>query len=288
VKIYSLFFLSLLIGISNCYCQNFESTLWEISGNGLSKKSYLFGTIHTASIDVLTKFPKLNNLIHEVDLGLFEINGKPIGNNSIVNTNFKDIPQPPLDSIFTPEEYLMVDSFFSATPLGSIRPHNADASLIGMLQVAITYKNNSGTQYISLDSYINKLMDSLKKDVYQLDDLNDKSKSTFQSKNRLIAETLVAAINKANGTISKDSSFFLYEDSLKSNLRLKEKVDQFTGDVTIERNKIWLPKIIEKIRNHSCFIAVGLGHLQYDTGIISLLRRKGYILKPVKLSQLSK
>jgi hypothetical protein len=288
VKIYSLFFLSLLIGISNCYCQNFESTLWEISGNGLSKKSYLFGTIHTASIDVLTKFPKLNNLIHEVDLGLFEINGKPIGNNSIVNTNFKDIPQPPLDSIFTPEEYLMVDSFFSATPLGSIRPHNADASLIGMLQVAITYKNNSGSQYISLDSYINKLMDSLKKDIYQLDDLNDKSKSTFQSKNRLIAETLVAAINKANGTISKDSSFFLYEDSLKSNLRLKEKVDQFTGDVTIERNKIWLPKIIEKIRNHSCFIAVGLGHLQYDTGIISLLRRKGYILKPVKLSQLSK
>lgn len=287
MKVSPLFFLSLLIYISSSYGQNTTSALWEISGNGLNKKSYLFGTMHTAPITVLTKFPKLNELIQKADLGLFEINGKPIG-PSFENFHYKDTPEPPLDSIFTPKEYQIVDDFFTATPLGSIRSHNTDASLTGMLQVAITYKNNKGIQYITLDSYINKLMDSLKKDIFQLDNPDDKSKLVFQSKHRLIAETLVAVIESTDGTISKNSTLILYEQSLKSNLHLKEKVDPITGSVTIDRNKIWLPKIIEKIKHNSCFIAVGLGHLQYDTGIISLLRGMGYVLKPIELSQLSK
>ncbi len=280
---YLFLILTLLIGTSSISAQQVQSALWEISGNGLTKKSYLFGTVHVSSTEILTKYPKLKQVLTDAELGLFEINGKPIGDESLSKTALKEVPQPPLDSIFTPEEYTLVDKFFSKSPLGSIRPHNNDASLAGMLQVAITYKNNKGNQYITLDSYVNNLMDSLGKQIFQLDNINDRSKLTFETQYRLIAETLVAVIKQADDSMSKNYISPDYEKSLKANLYLTTLPDSIMGSVTIERNKIWLPKIIEKVKTNSCFIAVGLGHLQYQTGLIILLRKQGYSLKPISV-----
>ena len=275
--------LILLIGTSSISAQLVQSALWEISGNGLTKKSYLFGTVHVSSTEILTKYPKLKQVLTDAELGLFEINGNPIGDEPVSKTALKEVPQPPLDSIFTPEEYTLVDDFFSKSPLGSIRPHNNDASLTGMLQVAITYKNNKGNQYITLDSYLNNLMDSLGKQIFQLDNINDRSKLAFETQYRLIAETLVAVIKQADDSMSKNYISPDYEKSLKADLQLATLPNKIMGSVTIERNKIWLPKIIEKVKTNSCFIAVGLGHLQYQTGLIILLRKQGYSLKPISV-----
>lgn len=275
--------LALLIATSSTYAQQVQSVLWEISGNGLTKKSYLFGTVHVSSSEILDKFPKLKQVVKSAELGLFEVGGSPIGNEPSSNTAFKDTPQPPLDSIFTSEEYILVDNFFSKTPLGSIKPHNNDASLTGMLQVAITYKNNKGNQYITFDDCLEDLMDSLGKQIFQLDNINDSSKIAFETQYRFIAETLVAVIKATDLSISKNYSSPDYGKSLKADLQLTTLPDKIMGSVTIERNKVWLPKIIEKIKTNSCFIAVGLGHLQYQTGLIILLRAKGYILKPLPL-----
>ena len=48
-----------------------------------------------------------------------------------------------------------------------------------------------------------------------------------------------------------------------------------------ERNKNWIPKIGEYAKNTSTFFAVGAGHLSGDNGVISLLMKAGYEVKPV-------
>lgn len=283
MKAYFFFSLVFLFGISNVYGQKNESVLWEISGNGISKKSYIFGTMHTSSVDLLNAFPKLNAFINGSSIGLFEITGKVAGNPQDGNRIGKKLPQPPLDSIFTPEEYLLVDSFFSQSPLGSIRPHNKDADLGGMLQVIITYKSNKGKQYISLDSHLKQVMEGQGKELFQLDEVDDSSKKAFNSQYRLIAEGIVSIIKQSDDAIGKDPWMELYRKSLEADLQLNKSADKVLAKVTVERNKIWLPKIIDKIRENSCFIAVGFGHLQYKDGLIVLLKQKGYHLKPISL-----
>ncbi|RZM07774.1 MAG: hypothetical protein EOO88_51215, partial [Pedobacter sp.] len=44
-----------------------------------------------------------------------------------------------------------------------------------------------------------------------------------------------------------------------------------------------LPALEQKMQEGSCFVAVGLAHLQYNDGLIKLLRQKGYKVKQIAL-----
>ena len=48
------------------------------------------------------------------------------------------------------------------------------------------------------------------------------------------------------------------------------------------RNIKWIPKIGEYAKDKSTFFAVGAGHLPGDNGVIKLLKKAGYKVKPVK------
>ncbi len=49
------------------------------------------------------------------------------------------------------------------------------------------------------------------------------------------------------------------------------------------RNKKWIPKMKEMMLKERVFFAVGAGHLCGENGLIALLRREGFKLKPIKL-----
>ena len=49
-----------------------------------------------------------------------------------------------------------------------------------------------------------------------------------------------------------------------------------------ERNKDWIPKIVEMAKDKPTFFAVGAGHLGGEEGVISLLKGAGYTVKPIK------
>ena len=48
------------------------------------------------------------------------------------------------------------------------------------------------------------------------------------------------------------------------------------------RNKKWIPRMTEKMNKNAVFFAVGAGHLWGDNGVISLLRKDGYTVEPLK------
>jgi uncharacterized protein YbaP (TraB family) len=47
------------------------------------------------------------------------------------------------------------------------------------------------------------------------------------------------------------------------------------------RNRNWIPVMEKLMMENSTFIAVGAAHLVGEKGVISLLRQKGYTLKPL-------
>lgn len=48
-----------------------------------------------------------------------------------------------------------------------------------------------------------------------------------------------------------------------------------------DRNKNWVKQLITLMQNQSVFTAVGAAHLVGKEGLINLLRKEGYTLKPV-------
>ena len=49
------------------------------------------------------------------------------------------------------------------------------------------------------------------------------------------------------------------------------------------RNKKWLPKLVSQLSSKNCFIAVGFLHLKHDCGLISELKKKGFVITPIML-----
>ncbi|MBO4841688.1 MAG: TraB/GumN family protein [Bacteroidaceae bacterium] len=50
-----------------------------------------------------------------------------------------------------------------------------------------------------------------------------------------------------------------------------------------KRNKNWIPVIKSNIKESSCLIAFGFGHLPGKEGVINLLRKEGYKVKPIDI-----
>ena len=223
----------------------------------------------------------------ESEFGIFEAGGSNIG--AVKDTV---VYAPPLDEVFTQSEYALVDSFFTKTSFGSIKPHNDDASLEMMLQVVLMLKNEKmEEQEMFFDDYFKIVMnDSLGKNIFQLDEPTEMAKLNAGTNYRRLAETIVFFIN--NDIDSQllysisDLNEELYISSLRQDLKLNEEPESDkVKELTVGRNLTWTPKIISKIKEGSCFIAVGLGHLRYKTGLIQLLRQAGYELKPVILAK---
>ncbi|MGN7885040.1 TraB/GumN family protein [Dyadobacter sp. 22481] len=279
----ALLFASLLILHSAAItAQENQSVLWEISGNGLKKPSYLFGTVHIASIALLDSFPQLKRISESTDFAIFETGGSPI--DGIPEP--VELHQPPLDSLFTPDEYLKVDSFFTASPHGSMRSHNNDADILTMVQVALTMIENKA-QYDRFDDLLFARMQELKKPTFHLDVPEDVKNVMDSLGYQRLAKFLVYLVNRntslKNVSSELDIDLVSYSQSMRNPLKLIEYPSENIAYGTVDRNSHWLPKIEKKVRDGSCFIAVGLGHLQYRTGLIQLLKNNGYTLNPVNL-----
>ena len=264
------------------------SVLWKISGNGLKNDSYLLGTVHTASYKVIEKFPELKSIFRKCDFGVFEKAQNPIGDVTDV-----EIHTPPLDSVFTPSEYALVDSFFTNSPYGSIKPHNNEASLEGMIQAIIMLKRaDTENQEMFFDEYIQSFfLDTLQKVTYGLDESLEMARTSSRTDHMATAKGIIYLIKNDFDTDKALEGYFdlpLFRASLKSEMKLNKELGNSEVELelkrlTLERHQIWLPKIVTQIKEGSSFIAVGLGHLQYKTGVIQLLRQQGYTLEEVKL-----
>jgi uncharacterized protein YbaP (TraB family) len=74
----------------------------------------------------------------------------------------------------------------------------------------------------------------------------------------------------------------LYNEMIAS----MEKEGGKMGGVTKEdfldnRNKRWIPKLVQLMNTKTIFIAVGAGHLAGEFGVIQLLRNQGYTVVPI-------
>ena len=255
-----------------------NSLLWEISGNGLSKPSYLYGTIHMiCSADYFLSekakkaFDSSSKLVLEIDLSdpkqLTDMHQMAMGKQPLTKTlSAQDAIK--LDNILQKKTGMtiqQVDSFnlFTVMSLISMKTFGCnDLKFYEMNFIEMAKQRNLpviGLETVKgqMDMFANAYSDT--EMIKMLEELDNEETNKMVEKYK---EENITAIYD----ITTDKRF-ITEDIQKA--------------ILDNRNQDWLKSIPELMKNESLFIAVGSAHLAGESGVINLLRKAGFTVKAV-------
>lgn len=108
-----------------------------------------------------------------------------------------------------------------------------------------------------------------------------------KEKKRETAKTPQSNTNKSVDFYMNGELDSLYKSVEKMTSSPSDSLDEYQQkgqyNLVAGRNKKWIPVIDSNVKERSCLIAVGAGHLPGEEGLINLLRKEGYIVKPVNI-----
>ncbi len=282
----------LLIIISTllCFVSNAQ-LLYEISGNGLTNHSYLFGTHHMVPVETATKIEGLFRTFNDcsavisefVDDNPEEMQRQILASSKMDQSIFK---------LLSPENEALLDSALQAelslslSNVQYMRP-NVIAMIYEMTVCERVLKSQAGD--MAMDSYFQVAGSELGKAVYGLETIDDQLKMLLRSipierQAEILVETIRNSKNIKKENERLDSLYTSGDLNALYNM-LVEAEDMTEAEKFLlvdERNHDWLPKIEKHIKQEPCFIAVGALHLPGNDGLINLLRKAGYKVKAVK------
>jgi uncharacterized protein len=292
MKKYGLAFLMGLVSIAGSAQNNSsENTLlWKISGNGLAKPSYLFGTIHmickkdAVLSDSLKEVIRTSDKVYmEVDMdNLFEMMGALKTMKMRGDTTLADL--------LTKEEYQKVKAYFESKQ--TQLPFSMLESYKPMLAQSVLMESSSFCDEMAvMEMVIMEEAKANKKEIKGLETLAYQSSIFDSIPYKLQAQLLVKSTDTTNGNDS-DAEFEKMMDAYKKQ-NLKEldqmmnsngydEIPNFRKLLLDNRNTNWVNKLKGLMGEKKLLIAVGAGHLPGEMGVINLLRKEGYKVTPVK------
>lgn len=260
-----------------------KSLLYEVKKNG-QQTSYLYGTIHLIPDSLFLFTKKLKKIISNSDEIIFEIVNMNDSRSLTSLLKQKDkntfdlFSEKQKDSVLVWGAQLIdLDTATFQRIYGQLKPVNLMqlSSLKALQEEAIAvdfelmkFADKEGIAKSELEtiafqlSLFDQLPDPIIRDMI----LNEMRKTSHDQ--QLEAKLYTLYINQDIEGLAK---------------LINESADMiaFFDDFLVQRNKKWLPLIIEKTRKKKCFVAVGAGHLGGNDGLINLLKQAGYTVSPL-------
>ncbi|WP_250252721.1 TraB/GumN family protein [Chryseobacterium sp. Marseille-Q3244] len=261
--------------------ENENSLLWEVSGNGLSKPSYIAGTFHILCSKDFEIKPKTWNALNQAENFVMEINYTD--QNEIVAMQKMMAADKKISEQLTPEEAKELDKILAdyGTNLKNI-DHQTPQALYALIATkAIPCPPNEVKMY---EIELLKTALKNKKSVNGLEKVDDQIYSIGQSYNlkevisqlKLSKEYTIASQKMTEAF--KNENLKSLDQLIKDPKFMNKKQEKF---MLTDRNTKWVEKMPEIMKKQSSFFAVGSGHLWGNNGLINLLKAKGYTVKPV-------
>jgi uncharacterized protein YbaP (TraB family) len=267
-----------------------KSLLWEISGNGLTKPSYLYGTIHMICKDDASLGDSLIAAIQRSDRVYFEVDMDNLMEMLSALKDFKMRNDTTLADLLSKEDYEKVKVFMESK--GGLLLFSQLEKYKPMLASSLLMESGVGCdEPVAMEQLI---LDEAKKNKKRVDGLETMSyqASIFDSiPYKLQAEQLLKYVNDSGSKSEADKQFEEMIEAYKAQdiEKLGEYVKEDDGglsnyeDILIyNRNRNWVEKLKKLMPEKSLTVAVGAGHLAGEKGVIKLLRKEGYRVRPVK------
>ncbi len=263
-----------------------NTLLWEISGNGLAKPSFIFGTFHLLCRDDINFSAALKKAIAGTDEVYLELDMDDPGilMQGIMLMSMKDGKK--LKDLYTAAEYKRVSDYFrdslkmSLGLFGAMKPE----FLVALLYPKLMPCN-------SVSSVEEKIMAIAKVDSKEINGLEtmamqaavfDSIPYDLQAKELLKAIDSIAS-SKANFELLMNAYLKQNLDSLEKMMLSPEFGDELNQDILLDKRNInWVIQLKEIMKKKALFVAVGAGHLVGKKGLIALLRAEGYTVRGLK------
>ncbi len=288
----NLFFLIVLILSFTISAQHLDkSLLWKVYGNGIKDTSFLYGTIHmiekkdfVVSKILKSKLKKSEALVMEINLDLDDKSKQFVRENALYPSGKS------IKDFVNEEDYLFFQSYLK----DSLKMNGLKIKICEMMRPFYAQSLIMADQMKKSESYektFHKM--AKKKEKLGLETIQEQmtilASGEIQNQvNEFIKDMKSGKLNAENEMV-KLVQFYknqdvqgLYNEMIAS----MEKEGGKMGGVTKEdfldnRNKRWIPKLVQLMNTKTIFIAVGAGHLAGENGLIQLLRNQGYIVSPI-------
>lgn len=273
--------ISIPISAQNKTAESDNSVLWEVSGNGLSKPSYITGTCHIMCSKDFEIKPKVLKALEKSESFVMEINYTDPTEMTALQKMFQTDKK--LSDQLSPNEANELDKILTdyGTSLKNMDNSSSQAlyALISMKAVPCSQTEIKSYEIELLQIAVKnkKKIDGLEKVEDQLTSINkayDLKEVIQQLKMGKEYEVLLQRMIHAFKKEDVQSVYDLFKNDKFMNSK-QEKA------MLTDRNKNWAEKMPEIMKKESSLFAVGGAHLMGENGIIKLLRSKGYTVKPI-------
>lgn len=275
--------------------------LWSVTNpDNPQHKSYLLGTHHVAPADMLSRVDGLIEALDEVDGVVGEIdiaNSEPTSLQRAVMSYAMAPSDSTLTKVFTQAQLDSINETFSlyapegvkVENMAFLKPAfiNLQLTLLQTMEAIPDYDPN-----LQFDGRIQNIAAAAGKPIFALEKAEWQLELLFS---RPIAEQAdEVMLTVANDSLLKQKSLMLANAYLDENLDSISSLifDSVAGidlaradELIYDRNRNWVPQLIDLMKDKSLLIAVGCGHLVGPEGLLSLLRKEGYEVAPVSLKK---
>ncbi len=275
IGLFALFFF--LAGATNA-----QSVFWRISGKGLEKPSYLFGTIHIQDKQIFELSDSLLPAIEKADYLALELDLSAI--NPIEMVGLMMLPDgKTLKDVFSKEEYALIKQEFESQTGNSIEPFSSFKPFTLLTFIMLTHLDESDNAPMALDQFLNYYAMAKNTPVLGIENVEEQLKVMDEMPSRAIIEALTEE-DSVNVVLNDIITAYVNGDLATVAKLMKEDktYGKWMSQLIDERNKIMFDKTYERIKSgESLVIAVGTGHLAGKKGLIELYRKKGFKVEPI-------
>ncbi len=262
-----------------------NTLLWEISGNGLKKPSYMFGTFHLLCKDDIKFSTNLQTALTASKEVYFEMDlDDP--KNTMGAMFFMNMKNKTLKELYSEKEYEKVAKFFKDSLKMNV---NLFAKMKPMMLEALLYprmmpcKTPSGVEMELMTIALKQ-----KKEIKGFETIEFQS-SVFDS---IPYEVQAKSLLK---DIDSTEVFKVYFNRMVNIYKQQEteKLVQLMADTTFSggenddillknRNENWVKQLKIILNENNIFMGVGAAHLFGKDGLIVLLRKQGYAVRGIQ------
>ena len=264
-----------------------SSLLWKIEGQGLSAPSYIFGTMHMIEREYFFFPEKLEKLMLNTDELVMEIDGLPSREESMALLKLKEgsffdyFTKEQSDSLFqwvsanlSMKETLFIKTMDSMKPFVFVQLATQWKFIGNMESYEQTFEALASTNKIPIAG-----LETAADQMAIFDQLTKEQQTEMVMESIRNPEKIMEQTREMEQLYVDQNIDSMYMMIMKHESVIVDEKTAFLDD----RNMRWIPIIINHIKSHPTFIAVGAGHLGGPSGVVRLLQREGYTLTPIRI-----
>jgi uncharacterized protein YbaP (TraB family) len=262
-----------------------KTLLWRISGNGLSKNSFLYGTMHLQDRRLFYFTDSLYYYLEKADGYALEIDLQ-----EFMDSIIQKVVDQKQEELFDKKRFTgkdkkkIIDSLISNVKKFKDKASKEQLKQLREEKLKKAIKNKEMPTI--MDAYLYGIAKRQGKWLGGIEDIQDQLSLFDELGAEITSEELMMPDTQLATSLEKMINVYLAADL--------GKIEEFAGNnyseefedmMFLKRNIKMATRMDSLAHVRSMFFTVGAAHLPGDSGVINLLRGKGYKLEPVFSSQ---